>query len=487
MSLLKRWFGGSPAPKPSQNQKKKTSAAPPIKQKAKAPAKKQPAKGERSSKTSSSKPDARTPPQPLAPLGEDFSILDLPEPLNQAIQTLGFQNCTPVQKAVLPHSLDGEDIIAQAQTGTGKTAAFLISMITFHIENPEQRARGPGVPFGLIIAPTRELVMQIASDAEALTRYTDLRVMAVVGGIDYEKQKKQLTTPVDIVVATPGRLLDFCRSDVLRLSQVEMLVIDEADRMLNMGFIPDVKAIIQRTPKKERRQTQLFSATFSEDIKRLAARWTLDPVRIEIEPEKVATDTVTQKLYLTAEEDKFKVLCNLIESEDLDKVIIFVNRRDATRKLEDRLYRQGYATGLLTGEVTQKKRVRTLDEFKSGDIKVLVATDVAGRGIHVDNITHVVNFNLPEDPEDYVHRIGRTGRAGADGTSVSLICENDAFMLGSIETMLGEPLVFEHPPEHLLADLNAPTRGSRKQDLITQTGDTKHGKRPSRPPAHRRR
>ena len=179
------------------------------------------------------------------------------------------------------------------------------------------------------------------------------------------------------------------------------------------------------------------------------SRWTLDPVRIEIEPEKIATDTVTQKLYLTAEEDKFKVLCNLIESEELDKVIVFVNRRDATRKLEDRLFRQGYATGLLTGEVTQKKRVRTLDEFKSGEIKVLVATDVAGRGIHVDNITHVVNFNLPEDPEDYVHRIGRTGRAGADGTSVSLICENDAFMLGSIETMLGEPLVFEHPPEHL--------------------------------------
>lgn len=488
MSLLKRWFGGATAPAPSSDQKKTQRAASSKKPKAKRPDKRGSTNAESPSKqTAAKKRESQDTSEVLAPLGEDFRVLDLPETLNRAIQTLGFQSCTPVQKAVLPHSLDGEDIIAQAQTGTGKTAAFLISMITFHIENPEQRARGAGVPFGLIIAPTRELVMQIASDAEALTRFTDLRVMAVVGGIDYEKQKKQLTSPVDIVVATPGRLLDFCRSDVLRLSQVEMLVIDEADRMLNMGFIPDVKAIIQRTPKKERRQTQLFSATFSEDIKRLAARWTLDPVRIEIEPEKIATDTVTQKLYLTAEEDKFKVLCNLIESEELDKVIVFVNRRDATRKLEDRLFRQGYATGLLTGEVTQKKRVRTLDEFKSGEIKVLVATDVAGRGIHVDNITHVVNFNLPEDPEDYVHRIGRTGRAGADGTSVSLICENDAFMLGSIETMLGEPLVFEHPPEHLLVDLNAPTRGSRKQDLITPTGETKHGKRPGRPPTHRRR
>ena len=496
MSLLKRWLSRDSKPAPSSTSK----ASPPQgsdekKQEAAAqdPAtQSRPGKAVKNVKGSSDQAKVTAPKKnkpltkDLPPLGNDFEVLDLPKPLNYAIQTLGFETCTPVQKSVLPHSLDGADIIAQAQTGTGKTAAFLVSLITFHLENPEERSRAPGVPFGLIIAPTRELVMQIAADAEALTRFTDLRVMAVVGGIDYEKQKKQLTTPVDIVVATPGRLLDFCRSDVLKLNQVEMLVIDEADRMLNMGFIPDVKAIIQRCPRKERRQTQLFSATFSEDIKRLAARWTLEPVRIEIAPEKVATDTVTQKLFLTAENDKFSVLCNLIDSEDLDKVIIFVNRRDATRRLEDRLYRQGYATGLLTGEVTQKKRVKTLEDFKSGELKVLVATDVAGRGIHVDNITHVVNYNLPEDPEDYVHRIGRTGRAGADGTSISLICENDAFMLGSIETLLGQPLVCEHPPEHLLQATKAPIRGSRKQDLIQQGNDSKHGRR-GKPPTHRRR
>ena len=363
MSLLKRWLGGDSKPAPSSTSK----ASPPggggkKKQKVAAGNQAKQPKSDKAVKSANGHTDhAKTParkkikpsPKDLPPLGDDFAVLDLPQPLNHAIQTLGFETCTPVQKSVLPHSLDGADIIAQAQTGTGKTAAFLVSLITFHLENPEERSRAAGVPFGLIIAPTRELVMQIAADAESLTQFTDLRVMAVVGGIDYEKQKKQLTTPVDIVVATPGRLLDFCRSDVLKLNQVEMLVIDEADRMLNMGFIPDVKAIIQRCPKKERRQTQLFSATFSEDIKRLAARWTLDPVRIEIAPEKVATDTVIQKLFLTAEDDKFSVLCNLIDSEDLDKVIIFVNRRDATRRLEDRLYRQGYATGLLTGEVTQ--------------------------------------------------------------------------------------------------------------------------------------
>ncbi len=227
-------------------------------------------------------------------VGVDFASLDLPDELNESITNLGFRQCTPVQKEVLPFSLDGRDIIAQAQTGTGKTAAFLISIITYDLENPELNQRPPGMPFALIIAPTRELVLQISKDADDLVGNTDIVIVSVVGGMDYEKQKKALAKPVGIVVATPGRLLDFCRSNVIDLSQVESLIIDEADRMLSMGFIPDVKAIIQRTPKKDRRQTQLFSATISEDIRRLAAAWTLDPVRIEIEPEQVAVDTVEQ-------------------------------------------------------------------------------------------------------------------------------------------------------------------------------------------------
>ncbi len=401
--------------------------------------------------------------QPNLQVAPDFAELDLPMELNTAISKLGFTSCTPVQKEVLPYSLDGRDIIAQAQTGTGKTAAFLISILTYDLENPSLNDRPAGTPFALIIAPTRELVLQISNDAQGLAEDTSIRIMPVVGGIDYEKQKKELLKPVDIVVATPGRLLDFCRSGVIDLSQVESLVIDEADRMLSMGFIPDVKAIIQRTPKKNSRQTQLFSATFSEDIKRLAASWTLDPVRIEIEPEKLAVDSVQQIIYLTSEEDKFKVLYNLIKVHDISRVIIFTNRRDESRRLEDKLYRHGFNTGLLTGEIHQKKRIKTLDDFKSGKIEVLVATDVAGRGIHVDDISHIVNYNLPEDPEDYIHRIGRTGRAGAEGVSVTLACETESFMLPNIEALLGKPMKCEQPNEELLVETPAPSRKSRQK------------------------
>lgn len=393
----------------------------------------------------------------------EFDSLDLPDELNRAIKDIGFTRCTPVQREVLPYALDGRDIVAQAQTGTGKTAAFLISMITYHIENPEVNPRGIGTPFALVIAPTRELVMQITNDAMELSAHTDLEVMAVVGGIDYVRQKEQLKKPVDIVIATPGRLLDFCRSHVIDLSHVEALVIDEADRMLSMGFIPDVKAIISRTPAREKRQTQLFSATLSEDIRRLSANWTLDPVRVDIEPEKIAVDSVNQLVYLTSESDKYNVLYNLIVKEDHKRVIVFVNRRDDTRTVEDHLYRNGLMTGLLTGEVPQRQRIKTLDAFKSGEVQVLVATDVAGRGIHVDDVSLVVNFNLPEDPEDYVHRIGRTGRAGASGTSISLACENDSFMLPAIEELLERSLPCQQPPEELLEKPPQLERKSRTQ------------------------
>ena len=381
-------------------------------------------------------------------LAEDFRQLSLPEGLARAVADLGFAAATPVQKQTLPHALDGKDIIAQAQTGTGKTAAFLISIIAYELENPPMAARPPGTPFALIIAPTRELTLQIIKDAEELVRHTELRVLALVGGMDYEKQRKQLGKPVDLVAATPGRLLDFCRSGAIDLSQVEILVLDEADRMLSMGFIPDVKAIVRRTPKKQMRQTQLYSATYNTDIRRLAASWTLDPVRIDIEPEQVAVDTVEQKVYLVTEAEKYALLYHLVHGET-DRVLIFVNRRDEAHRLAALLSGHGFNAGLLAGDIPQNKRLQTLERFKRGDKHLMVATDVAGRGLHIDDIKLVVNYKLPEDPEDYVHRIGRTGRAGRPGTSISLVCESDAFMLPNIEALLGEPLQCEHPPAAL--------------------------------------
>jgi len=270
--------------------------------------------------------------------------------------------------------------------------------------------------------------------------------------MDYQKQQDRLASRlVDIMVATPGRLLDFVGNRDAHLDQIEILVIDEADRMLDMGFIPQVKRIVRATPDKSHRQTLLFSATFTEDVLNLADQWTDHAVSVEIEPESVATDTVTQHIYLTSGEEKFALLYNLLLQEDVDSLIVFANRRDECRRLHQKLLDHDIKAGLLSGEIAQNKRVRTLDNFKSRDLKVLVATDVAGRGIHIDGISHVVNFTLPEEPEDYVHRIGRTGRAGKRGTSISFACEDDAFRLEPIQKLVGAELQCEQPPESLLA------------------------------------
>jgi ATP-dependent RNA helicase RhlB len=380
-----------------------------------------------------------------------FHDLGLDERLLHGIADAGFQYCSPIQAASLPHTLRGNDVIGKAQTGTGKTAAFLLTIFNDLLNNPIEEERFAGEPRALIIAPTRELVVQIGEDARQLGKHCGLSVVTLIGGMDYQKQLDRLSANlVDIVVATPGRLLDFENRRDLYLDQVELLVIDEADRMLDMGFIPQVKRIVRATPQKTHRQTLLFSATFTDDILRLTEQWTLDPVHVEIEPESVATDTVDQKVYLVESQDKLKLLRNIIRQDDVKSVIIFANRRDETRRLFERLQKSGIRCGILSGEIPQNKRSRTLQQFKDGDITCLVATDVAGRGIHVDGVSHVVNYALPEEPEDYVHRIGRTGRAGALGTSISFACEDDAFLLPAIEAELGMKLNCEQPPEVLL-------------------------------------
>jgi ATP-dependent RNA helicase RhlB len=380
-----------------------------------------------------------------------FHDLGLEAPLMHAIADLGFEYCSPIQAQSLPNTLNGHDMLGKAQTGTGKTAAFLTAIIDDLLKNPLEGERYAGEARTLIIAPTRELVVQIAEDAKLLVKHTNLTVHTLVGGMDYNKQQQGVRNNfVDILVATPGRLLDFASNKDVHLDQVEILVLDEADRMLDMGFIPQVRRIVRLTPRCENRQTLFFSATFTDDVMRLAEQWTQNPCSVEIEPESVATDTVEQHVYLVAANEKYKLLTNLVRQPDVESVIVFGNRRDECRRLHEQLVKHGFSAGLLSGEVAQNKRIKTLDGFKTGKIKILVATDVAGRGIHIDNISHVVNFSLPEEPEDYVHRIGRTGRAGKKGVSISFACEDDAFLLPELEKLLGRKLVCERPPETLL-------------------------------------
>ncbi|GGY73424.1 hypothetical protein GCM10011613_18180 [Cellvibrio zantedeschiae] len=395
-----------------------------------------------------------------------FQDLDLAPEIMHAVADLGFSYCSPIQAQSLPHALQGKDVVGKAQTGTGKTAAFLTAIIDDLLKNPIAEKRYAGEARALIIAPTRELVIQIAEDAKLLCKYTDLKIHTLVGGMDYVKQQRHLHEDlVDILVATPGRLLDFCGNKDVYLDQLEVLVIDEADRMLDMGFIPQVRQIVRQAPKREDRQTLFFSATFTDDVRNLVEQWTYKPVTIDIQPENVANSTVEQHVYLVSTEEKYTLLYNLIQQEHAESMIVFANRRDECRDLQEKLVRHGVNAGLLSGEITQNKRVSTLDAFKNGDMKVLVATDVAGRGIHISDISHVVNFTLPEEPEDYVHRIGRTGRAGKSGTSISFACEDDAFRLEPIEKLLGKEIKCEQPPEYLLLtppDLPPAPRSSRE-------------------------
>ncbi len=379
-----------------------------------------------------------------------FEDLKLPADLMHAIADLNFKYCTPIQAAVLPETLQGKDAYGRAQTGTGKTAAFLIAIFTHFLKKPAEGERRRGTPRALVLAPTRELCIQIQKDALALSKYLPFRTVAVYGGMDYEKQKRELLEDVDLVVATPGRLLDFKQQHVIHLSHVEILVIDEADRMLDMGFIPDVRNIVHSTPHKGQRQTLFFTATLTPEVIRLANQWTTNPITVEIAPEQVAVDTVNQIIYIVTIKDKFALLYNILMKENAQRVIVFANRRDVAERLCDYLHRYDINSALLSGAVAQQKRLRVLEDFKGGKIRVLVATDVAGRGIHVDSVSHVINYNLPIDPEDYVHRIGRTGRAGASGISVSFADEDDAQQLPAIEKYIGRPLPCIHPEDEWL-------------------------------------
>lgn len=419
-----------------------------------------------------------------------FHDLDLSLKLMKGIYECEYKYCTPIQQLILPESLKGKDVSGKAQTGTGKTAAFLITLFT-RLMNSELSSRKKGTPRALIMAPTRELVIQIEKDARNIGRYCGLTIQSVFGGINYEKQKRQIENKfIDILAATPGRLLDYKEQGVLDLSQVEILVIDEADRMLDMGFIPDMKKIISAVPSKSKRQTMLFSATLNQDILRLAAQWTKDPLSFEVESKEITSENIEQIAYIASDKEKFAIIYNIVSHDMLSRVIIFGNRRDEVARLTDMFKACGLSCGLLSGDVTQSKRIKTLEELRNGTIRILCATDVAARGIHVDGITHVFNYSLPEDPEDYVHRIGRTGRAGEKGVSVIFATEEDSYLIPKIESYTKHKLNYINPDETLVMipnDLNKILKQFKAGRAGRKTGHLKEKRVKSRKAVSNRR
>ncbi|MDR0931453.1 MAG: DEAD/DEAH box helicase [Victivallales bacterium] len=398
-------------------------------------------------------------------------FLDLPlhEEVQFGIQHAGFEYCTPIQALALPALLENRDLAGKAQTGTGTTAAFLLATFTRFLNNPLEGERKAGQPRALVLAPTRELAMQIHKDAELLGVFTGLNSVVVFGGMDHEKQRRTLTRPVDLVIGTPGRIIDYSRGGDLDLSKVEVLVIDEADRMLDMGFIPDVKRIVAQLPKKGKRQTLLFSATLEDHILRFTADWLAEPVIFESEPEKMVSENIEQTFFSVLRDEKLSLLLHILRSEKYDRVLIFGNRKDVNLRLQYDLSRFGYSVPVLSGDIPQDKRIKILEKFRSGAEKIVIATDVAARGIHVDDVSLVINYDLPERAEDYVHRIGRTGRAGNLGKSISFLCEYGAYFLPDIEKLLNVQFPSTQPTDEML-QMPEPIPGAKPAKQVFRRG-----------------
>jgi ATP-dependent RNA helicase RhlB len=378
-----------------------------------------------------------------------FADLKLPHGVSAGIAASGFVRATPIQAATLPLLLAGQDVAAQAQTGTGKTAAYLIAIFTRFVRTRRHKA-SPN-PRALIVAPTRELAVQIQEDARALGHFVKPRIVTVFGGIDYGRQRDQLRAGCDLLIGTPGRLLDYEQQGATSFGEVESLVIDEADRLFDLGFIKDLRRILRRCPPPGRRHSMLFSATLSLRVMELAYEHLNDAKKIEIRPEQVTADRVTQVLYHVSQREKIPLLLGLLRREGVERTMLFVNTKRFAERLVSNLERHGFRIGALTGDIPQARRLKILQDFKSGALPLLVATDVASRGLHIDGVTHVVNVDLPQDPEDYVHRIGRTARAGQSGKAISLADEDYVFSLDAIQRLIGMKIPVEHADDALFA------------------------------------
>ncbi len=371
-----------------------------------------------------------------------FRSLDLSPALVKGLDDLGFDYCTPIQAKTLPLALAGKDVAGQAQTGTGKTAAFLLATMHHlmrHTEAPPPEAEHTD-PRAIILAPTRELAIQIERDAEALGKHTGLRTGLAYGGTGYESQRRRLEEGVDILIGTPGRTIDYFKQKVFSLRRIEVVVLDEADRMFDLGFIADLRFLLRRMPPPGQRLNLMFSATLSFRVHELAYEHMNSPAEVSIEPEQVTADRVEQVLYHVAINEKIPLLLGLLRQVDKQRVLIFVNTKRVAEIVGRYLGGNGMEAAVLSGDIPQKKRQRLLERFTAGELTALVATDVAARGLHIPDVAMVVNFDLPQDAEDYVHRIGRTARAGAAGLAVSLACEEYVYSLPEIEQYIGQPI-----------------------------------------------
>ncbi len=402
-----------------------------------------------------------------------FASLGLHPALQESLDDAGFTHCTPIQAETLPAALLGKDLAGQAQTGTGKTAAFLLATLHYLMNTPVyEDAQGP---WAIILAPTRELALQIHRDAEQLGRYTGLKFAAVYGGTGYDSQRRQLEQGVDVIIGTPGRIIDFYKQRVFQLKAIEVVVLDEADRMFDLGFINDIRYLLRRMPPPGQRMNFLFSATLSQRVMELAYEHMNDPQVIRIESDQITADKVTQSLYHVATHDKPRLLIGLMNKFSPQRAMVFVNTKRAAERVSESLAGNGYDAAVLSGDIPQTKRERLLKKFQDGELNIMVATDVAARGLHVPAVTHVFNYDLPQDAEDYVHRIGRTARIGATGDAISLACEEYVYSLPDIEDFIGQKIHAEPIDESLLPDIKPPKRAAKRDGVDGPGGGNRSG------------
>lgn len=415
---------------------------------------------------------------------QKFADLGLHADVVTGLEAKGFSYCTPIQAQALPVLLTGRDIAGQAQTGTGKTLAFLAATFNHLLTTEVPANRKANCPRAIIMAPTRELAIQIYNDAVPLLASTSLTAGLIYGGEGYEKQQKTLENGVDILIGTTGRIIDFYKQQIFSLSCIQVVVLDEADRMFDLGFIKDIRFLFRRMPAPDQRLNMLFSATLSYRVQELAFEHMTNPEHVVVEPTQKTGHRIEEELFYPSNKDKMRLLQTLIEEEWPDRAIIFANTKHRCEEIWGHLVADNIRAGLLTGDVAQKKRVKILEEFTKGNLEILVATDVAARGLHIPFVTHVFNYDLPDDAEDYVHRIGRTGRAGESGNSISFACEEYAVNLPAIESYIEHVIpVSEYDESALMTDLPAPIRIQRSRQVNsrrnTQGQSRGRGRRPA--------